>query len=75
MQSNYCSCGINQARNKVDRKLGTWFGDNMQLIGFTANKDNFHFVRDLSEEELSNHKKYTPVFMEAKNRFKLFSNS
>jgi hypothetical protein len=44
----------------------------MQLIGFTANGNNFHFVRDLREDELSNHKKYTPIFMEAHNRFKLF---
>jgi hypothetical protein len=52
--------------------LGTWSGDDMQLVGFTTNKNNFHFVRDLSEEELSNHKNYTPVFTEARNRFKLF---
>ena len=56
----------------LDGNLGKWFRHNMQLIGFTANKNNFHFVRNLSEEELSNHKNYTPVFMEAHNRFKLF---
>jgi hypothetical protein len=44
----------------------------MQLIGFAANGNNFHFVRDLRDDELSNHKKYTPIFMEAHNRFKLF---
>lgn len=44
----------------------------MQLIGFNANGNNFHFVRDLTEEELSNHENYTPDFMDANNRLKLF---
>ena len=44
----------------------------MQLIGFNANGNNFHFVRDLTEEELLSHKNYTPVFVEANNRLKLF---
>jgi hypothetical protein len=44
----------------------------MQLIGFNSNGNNFHFVRDLTEEELTNHERHIPVFMEASNRLKLF---
>jgi hypothetical protein len=44
----------------------------MQLIGFNANGNNLHFVRDLTAEELLSHENYTPVFMEASNRLKLF---
>ena len=44
----------------------------MQLIGFTADGNRFHLVRTLSENELANHKKFIPIFVEAHNRFKLF---
>lgn len=44
----------------------------MQLIGFNATGNNFHFVRDLTEEELLSHKSFILDFVEANNRLKLF---
>jgi hypothetical protein len=57
---------------RLVRNQRKWFGDCMQLIGFNANGNNFHFVRNLTEEELLSSENYIPIFMEAHNRFKLF---
>ena len=44
----------------------------MQLVGFSPNGNRVHFVRDLTEEEIAKHKKYTAIFAEARGRFHLF---
>jgi hypothetical protein len=44
----------------------------MKLIGFSSARQRFHIIRNLTEEEIANYEKYTPLIAEANNRFKLF---
>jgi hypothetical protein len=46
--------------------------ESYKLIGFTPAFQNIHFVRDLTESEIGQHRKFTPIFAEARNRLKLF---
>lgn len=45
---------------------------NMQLVAFRANPTEFHAIRDLTDEELTAHRRFTKPFMEAESRFLLF---
>ncbi|HTX22455.1 MAG TPA: hypothetical protein VMD27_11460 [Candidatus Aquilonibacter sp.] len=44
----------------------------MKLIGYNEERKNFHLVRNLTDAEVTNYEKYTPIVAEARNRFKLF---
>jgi hypothetical protein len=44
----------------------------MKLVAFRANPTDFQPVRNLTDEELTAHRRFTKPFMEAENRFLLF---
>lgn len=44
----------------------------MKLIGYSAERQSFHIIRNLTNEEIANYEKYQPTLAEAHNRFKLF---
>jgi hypothetical protein len=44
----------------------------MKLIGYSADRQNFQLIRELTDDEIANYEKFTPIVAEAHNRFKLF---
>src|SRR5260370_30927678 len=44
----------------------------MKLAGYNAHLNNFAVLRGLTKAEITEHKKYGPVFAEARERLKLF---
>lgn len=44
----------------------------MKLVGYIGQLNNFTVFRDLTEDELKNHRAFTSVVSEARNRLKLF---
>jgi hypothetical protein len=46
--------------------------ESYKVIGFTPAFQNIHFVRDLTADEIEQHRQFTPIFAEARNRLKLF---
>ncbi len=46
--------------------------DNIQLAAWDGARNNFAEIRSLTEEEIIFDKRATPIFSEARGRFKLF---